>query len=124
MKENIIDLIKNILKLDINKRITIDEALNNNFFKDEIDNNYCEYCINMVNKNNKEDKYKMIENFKICAICNKKKDEKNVECDICGNYLHVKCLDFLCTCQKEIRESELIKKINNCIFINEKINDN
>ena len=78
----------------------------------------------MVNKNNKEDKYKMIENFKICAICNKKKDEKNVECDICGNCLHVKCLDLLCTCQKEIRESDLIKKINNCIFINEKINDN
>ena len=33
---------------------------------------YCGYCTNMVNKNNKEYRYEIIENFKICVICNKK----------------------------------------------------
>ena len=43
-KEIIINLIKSLLKINVDERITIDDALENNFFKNEIDNDYCNYC--------------------------------------------------------------------------------
>ena len=44
-KVNIINLIKNLLEIDVNKRITVAQAFDNDFFKNEIDDYYCKYCL-------------------------------------------------------------------------------
>ena len=49
-KENIINLIKSLLKINVDERITIDDALENDFFKNEIDNDYCNYCLDIAKK--------------------------------------------------------------------------
>ena len=51
----------------------MDDALNNDFFINEIDKDYCEFCLNIAkDKTLRDNKYEMIEKFKICVICNKK----------------------------------------------------
>ena len=54
------------------------------------------------NKNNLNEKYEIIEKFKICVIFNKKEEnEKTRKCEICENYLHIKCVkNNICTCKK------------------------
>ena len=66
----------------------------------------------------------MMKKFKICVVCNKREENKKTKtCKICDNLLHVKCSkNGLCTCQRNTEDNELMKKINNCIYINEKIN--
>ena len=75
--------------------------MENDFFKNEIDNDYCNYCLDVAkkNKNNLNEKYEIIEKFKICIICNKKEEnEKTRKCEICENYLHIKCVkNNICT---------------------------
>ena len=121
---NIINLIKNLLEFDANKRITVAQALNNDFFKNEIDDYYCKYCLNKISNEELSNKYDWIDKFKICVIWNKIiENEKIKNCEICKNALHISCSKKgQCTCQINITDNCLMKKINNCIFINEKIN--
>ena len=110
----------------MDKRITVDDALNNDFFINEIDKDYCEFCMNIAkDKTLRDNKYEMIEKFKICVICNKKKENKKImKCKNCDNYFHFECSkNDQCSCKKNINDSDFIKKINNCIFINENINN-
>ena len=124
-KKNTIDLIKKLLQIDANERITVDDALNNDFFINEIDKDYCEFCLNIAkDKTLRDNKYEMIEKFKICVICNKKKENKKImKCKNCDNFFHFECSkNNQCSCKKNLNDSDFIKKINNCIFINENIN--
>ena len=91
-KVNIINLIKNLLEIDANKRITVAQALNNDFFKNEIDDYYCKYCLNKISNEELSNKYDLIDKFKICVICNKIiENEKIKNCEICKNVLHISC---------------------------------
>ena len=59
----------------------------------------------------------------MCGFNKREENKKIKTCEICDNLLHVKCSkNGLCTCQRNTEDNELMKKINNCIYINEKIN--
>ena len=61
---NIINLIKNLLEIDVNKRITETQALDNDFFKNKIDDYYCRYCLNKITKKELSNKYELMINLK------------------------------------------------------------
>ena len=97
---NIINLIKNLLEIDANKRITVTQVLNNDFFRNEIDDYYYKYCLNKISKEELSNKYDLIDKFKICVICNKIRENKKIKnCGICKNVLHISCSKKgQCTC--------------------------
>ena len=66
------------------------QALDNDFFKNEIDDYYCKYCLNKISQEELSNKYELIDKFKICVICNKIiENEKIKNCEICKNVLHI-----------------------------------
>ena len=56
----------------------------------------------------------MINEFKICVICNNRKiNEILKECEDCGNFYHIQCIKIKkCTCKSEIPDYELMEIIN------------
>lgn len=126
-KENAINLIKQLLELDINKRINVENALQHDFFKnmDERNDNF-DYYEKIITRNKLMKKYKMINELKICVICNKRKiNESLKECEICCNFYHFQCIKGkMCTCKSEIPDYEFLKIINTCLHVNAYINKN
>ena len=60
--------------------------MDNDFFKNEIDDYYCKYCLNKISNEELSNKYDLIDKFKICVICNKIiENEKIKNCEICKN---------------------------------------
>ena len=94
------------------------QALDNDFFKNKIDDYYCRYCLNNITKKELSNKYELIDKFKICVIYNKIiENEKIKNCEICKNVLHISCSKKeQCTCQIEITDNCLMKKINKKFF--------
>ena len=47
------------------------QALNNDFFKNEIDDYNCKYCLNKITEKELSNKYELIDKFKIFVVCDK-----------------------------------------------------